>query len=205
MQELLNLPFNLLLATGIGYVSYWFAYHGFTVEDKIYKILVFTVPALIILQRKVDVEHVIYAILTVLLGILWRMWGKNLLFKVLFISNISNENNVDNVLNEMMQSKIKQIKVNIGLQNGSTISSKVNKYTELPFGPLKTDKEGNILIYVDEINDSAKKPLDEENNNAMITYIPKNEIKYIDFEIDIEKFLNKKTKDLKTPTHPPKR
>lgn len=184
LQEILNVPYGILLSFGIGYISYWLAYHGYELNDssKNYKILIFSLPGLFILSRKVDFEHLIYVLLTLVISLFWRKLGRKLLEKLLFTTKISNSNGYDKIIQDIgkeMENGLPVGKVIVYLNNGTKLVSilEQDRHKNKPIEHFKIDIDGNMLIYVDEVNGNMEQVDPQE---IVISYIPKESIKCFD-------------------------
>ncbi len=202
MNSILTLPYYLLTSLAIGYVGYFIAYHGYEVreKDKNYKVLLFSLPSVLILFNKSFLASFVLAIislgLTVCFAGFWRTKGRKLSEKLLFKCGISNTNNNGTVLEDLMEiAGSKKISTNIlcvYLNNGTTYYSYLykhmpsnnkdeNKYIENCEGFLM-DTKGNVLMYIDKtrVPDKDKTIIETyKNNDITLTFVPKESIRVV--------------------------
>ncbi len=182
LQEIENIPIRFIISFIIGYIGYWLAYQGYETKDKIYKVLFFSIPSLIILQRKFDIEHIFYASITIFLAIFWRKWGSRILEFILYNGKISNANGYDQVIldfGKSMENGLKVAKLIVHLHNNKKLTSILEKdrHKNKPIPHFKIDIYGNILMYVDIVGDKEE-IIDPKE--IVITYIPKESIRCFD-------------------------
>ncbi len=202
MNSILALPYYLLTSLAIGYVGYFIAYHGYEVreKDKNYKVLLFSLPSVLILFNKSFLASFVLAIillsLTVCFAGFWRTKGRKLLEKFLFKKGISNTNDNGTVLEDLMEivgsKKINKNVLSVYLNNGTIYHSYLykhmpsnnkdeNKYIENCEGFLM-DTKGNVLMYIDKIRvpDKDKTIIETyKNNDVALTFVPKESIRTI--------------------------
>lgn len=197
LKQLYDLPYNIFFSFLFGYVGYWLAYHGYeniSGKESIFKIFVFSFPCFLVLKLCPDyivfTNHSLWLnfrnlmyifIFTIFIGIFWRKWGKRILYFILRGLNISNENNINSVLNEIHQNtKLTVVSVTVVLKdNGGKLVSTVDQYKDLSFSGYAVDKAGSVGLYVD--SDAQGERL-ESKKYYTLSYIPKEEIARIDIE-----------------------
>jgi hypothetical protein len=181
LQAIENIPIRFIISFVIGYIGYWLAYQGYETKDKTYRVLCFSIPSLIILQRKYDIEHIFYSIITIFLGILWRKWGSRILEFILYNGKISNANDYEVILElgKCMENGLKVAKLIVYLHNDTKLTSILenDRHKNKPIEHFKIDIHGNILMYVDIIGDKEEII---DLKEIVITYIPKESIRCFD-------------------------
>ncbi len=191
LQTLLNLSNPYLTAFVLGYIGYWIAYHGFTYakEERIFKIIVFMIPSLLIFQT---IGYKLYSViacfvLSILMASIYRTYIKKWLSDLFYKLQISNEDNVDTVLNTIMQdTKIEITQVTVKLKNGTILyCDNVNNYNASGVDLFRTDKDGNIALYVERIEHADGRTTEHTPHNKnwgdLITLVKKEEIMWIEF------------------------
>lgn len=202
-STLLDLSNTLLITIIIGYVGYFISYHGFKIsaDDKFYKILLFSLPSILIFHIPYIVNTVylsgISLIITVVLSVIWRKWGKKLLKRFLSKLKISNSNDNQNVqedFEQMLQEKDQLFYMQVHLMSGNIYESSLyNKENTLNhIETFSWDNKGNLLMYVDRSFNKEKKQWTNYNSTKdtyntikhILTYIPRENIKLIRFTLD---------------------
>ena len=181
-QEIQNIPIRFIISFIIGYICYWLVYQGYQYETK-YKVLFFSIPSLIILQRKYDIEHILYSFITIFLAIFWRKCGSRILESILYNLKISNANGYDHVLldfHKSMENGLKVGKLIVHLHNNTKLTSILenDRHKNKPIPHFNIDRHGNILMYVDIVGDKKEEEIDSKV--IVITYIPKESIRCFD-------------------------
>jgi hypothetical protein len=197
--NILNVKNPLFISLIIGYVGYWFCYHGFLYgkDERLFKILVFSLPSLIILESfGYSIDNfsfyylwiiIVILIFTIVIAILWRIWGGRLLYNTLYKYKISNEDGYKTVFDSIMMNNntIYYTQIFVGLKNGKVLGCiNIEDYKDSAIKSFIIDKDENIAMYVDIITDKEGKEekLDNVKNNDygdLLTIIKKDEISYI--------------------------
>ncbi|MCL2567153.1 MAG: hypothetical protein FWE18_03540 [Alphaproteobacteria bacterium] len=200
--NIINISFLSLLSLIIGYVGYWHAYHEDTLskDDKYVRILIFALPpfglfSFISKFTNIDITYYIIVfsaclIISIIFGNYWRTKGRETYFKNNNINGVSNYKNHLPIINELIKdNRISIIQIFIYLNDGTILKcNNIFNYKDLPVGYLMTDPQKNLAIYVDEIVSSLgeieyiKEEYNKNNEwENLITYIPYEQIKYIQF------------------------
>jgi hypothetical protein len=207
LKDFMNISALPLLALILGYIGYWHAYHGEVEakEDKYIKIAIFTLPSLLTFQLFSNILSestyedkfatyiaiiFISLLINIKVGTYWRTKGKNIYFKNNNINGTLNYKNHLPIINELVNNNdISITQIFVYLNDGTILRcNSIFNYENLSIGYLNTDPEKNLAIYVDErVSPSGEiEQIKEEYNKDeewgnLITYIPYEQIKYIQF------------------------
>jgi hypothetical protein len=190
-NNIMGLPLYLVLGFGFGYIGYWIAYNKANVQHSNYKVLLFSIFSIYLLYDNLSILNILFALIgSIILGVFFKLIGRNLLFKALRFLRISNDTGWNSVLNEFEHNTyIVRSSMIVTTLDGYIYTSHLNDYEGEHLGPYRIDDNGNILMYIDEIDEINSNETDEvspyisNDGDVFIRYIPKEQIKRIDFKI----------------------
>lgn len=190
ISKFIDISNPLFISLIIGYLGYWFCYHGFEYgkEERLFKIAVYSTPSLILFSfYEYSIKYIVISFFTtVLIAIFWRSKGKRWFYNIVYKFRISNEDNSETVLNSIMNNNTIDItQISVGLKNGNLLHcSNILDYKKSGIRYFMIDKKGNIAIYVDTIIDNQGhigiyKGIKDHNFGDLLTFINKDEVSFI--------------------------
>lgn len=192
LSRLIELPYSIMAGLVVGYIGYWCAYHGQTVEDtdKTFKVLVWALPTLLVLKTWFTVLSIIACFtITIALAFLWRKGLRKWLFKLLNsrkLGNLTNEDGyhstIETIFSNTFDVEWLLVTLNDGKKFGACFMSS-HEDLQHPKNITHThiiDKEGNLAMYVDTINGKYVDVKTRPDTKKTLTYIPKETIAYIE-------------------------
>ncbi len=192
INEMLQLPIYLQVSLGSGFLAYVIAYHGKRKNEKavdlLFGVIAFSLPGILLWLSLEKIEYAtaqsifLVVTLTVGLGLLWRKWGQRLWYHLMHKSRISNDEGYAKTLPRLIQDPtIKPTQLFVTLKNGKILGcTSIDAFRQSPVSGWSIDDEGNIAMYVCEVD--GKSVIDETINDwgQLVTYIPKEEVHCMD-------------------------
>lgn len=194
-EKLLNLPWEIQLALGSGYVAYMLAYVGIREHhkpiDTIFRTIAFGLFATAILKvisSNFGLYRIIGAIAAAFTaGILWRFFISDLIQWCIRKSNLSWSDETPNAWSRITQHnrKIRYSQLKVQLDDDSWLFCENTRlFAEAPFGPCTLGPTGDIALYVTHkaapgkdfvAVDMVRDPFHGDE----ITYVPANRVRTI--------------------------
>lgn len=193
------IPEYLQIIFVTGYIGYVIAQSGFREKEKksdlfygtlLYGLFGYIIYDLMKLYCPKQFPFVVYALsgssASIIAAILWRKWIKNIWYKILHITAISNEDNIPTVWAGIIQNtEMLHKQISVSLKNGSKLEcNDIQSFQDAPFPCYYADNDGNIAIYVTEVISSKnittkREYVRDKEWGDLLTYIPKDEISKI--------------------------
>lgn len=193
---MLQLPIYLQVSLGSGFLAYAIAYHGRRKNEKtvdlLFGTIAFSLPGLLLWSLLSEIkfatpQSVFMVIsLNILLGVLWRKWGKRMWYKLMNQTRISNDEGISNTWQRIIQdTTITPTQIFVTLKNGKQLScDNIPLYNNVAIPGWTIDDDGNIGMYVSDLDGEDLSALISDNEwGDLITYIPASEIHAVDFRL----------------------
>lgn len=198
----------LQLALPLGYISYLASRLGIeqqvdaihvtfiTLTFSLISVLTWNICNSLIPESYIFFKMFLAALTPIAIALAWRKWGYSFILKILRKIGVSNSTHFPNTWTEIIENtKVGISQITVYLKSGEALTSHyIYDYADAPIDLLRWDSDGNIALYV-----TAKKPKDEdkfvpvsdltklETHGVIkyrLTYIPKEEIEYIETVIN---------------------
>ncbi len=192
IKDLTSLPEQLQVVFVSGYLGYCIAYAGYRenerTQDVLYGVLAFGIFGYVFydVTRKYFVSFLIPGlgalVVSVLVAMLWRKYGKRWFNCVLHKAAISNEDGIRTTWTRIIQdTTIAPRQIVVYLKDGTVLEcDDVQSFGEAPIPLYYTDSEGNIALYVTTktVKDCEPKEVEHVRHDwgDKLTYIPKDQV-----------------------------
>jgi len=192
LKDLVTLPEQLQVVFVSGYLGYSLAYAGYRdnerKEDLLYGVLSFGIFGFIFYDyfRKYFSSFLIPGLgallVSILVAIFWRKYGKKLFCKALHRAAISNEDGIRTVWSRITQdTTIAPTQIVVHLKDGSKCEcDDIDRFHDASIPSLYTDSEGSIALYVTKKTLPNGEVIEYSQIRSgwgdRITYIPKDQI-----------------------------
>ncbi|NIB44761.1 hypothetical protein HBA55_34595 [Pseudomaricurvus alkylphenolicus] len=201
IDKLLQLPLYVQVVLASGYIGHLAAKHGYRSNEKgndlLFSVMFFGLigwGVCYLMMRFLDVHQMVGGIASVVftacIGLVWRAKGQRLLFKILYELGISTENGIDTLWNRMQQdTENVVIRIFVTLKDGTRLAcDNVFEFEGQPYYPYEADFHGNLAIYVNlrrgpEDIEWTVVERDAPDWGEKVTYIPSQEIKFVEFGV----------------------
>lgn len=195
-EKLLNLPWEIQLALGSGYVAYMLAYHGIREHHKAidvtFRAIAFGLCATAILTLvpvRFGWERVAAAILAAIVGgVLWRFILADLAQWAIRKVDLSWSDETPDAWSKITQHNRRYFygRVTVYLEDQSVLScSDTRPFADAPFGPCILGPKGDVALYVTHVCDAGADSFREIDGvrdphyGDEITYVPACQIRRV--------------------------
>lgn len=191
--ELLSLPWQVQLTLASGYAAYALAYAGIRSHhqtvDVAFATLVFGLIATFVTAALLKagtneiVAGVLAFVLTIVVGAIWRMWGRTVLREALRRLKVSQADDDPSAWKAMFsQTKYDVSQIAVQLTDGTWLRcDDTRKFANAPFGPCVLGDNGDVILYLshEDVPDKPSKELTtviDDKWGYRATYIPSDKI-----------------------------
>lgn len=196
INELLRLPWSIQLAVGSGYASYAVAYAGIRGHHGAMDVTAITVVFSLVasvalwvgtgLHLGPIVAGGIAFTASLVAGVIWRKWGRDLYRWLLKASDISWADDDPSVLATFAaNTRVRVSQIAVQTDDGTWLScDDTTKFQGAPFGPLCLGQDGGVAFYLTHEERPGEPPralttVQDGYYGARITYIPPDQIRRI--------------------------
>lgn len=197
-KNLLNLPWQIQLSLGSGYLAYLIAYAGIrqhhTATDAIFRTVAFGLAATAVLLWA-PLEHGLLEIAALAsalaTGALWRWKGMAMTKTALGVANVTWSDDIPSAWLSItaMRTDVRPSQIAVDLDNGRTlVCDDTRRFAKAPYGPCVFGLDGSVALYVTaemRPDNTWLEKLDVEHpfDGPRLTYIPASAIKRVEMRL----------------------
>lgn len=199
MDKLLNLPWQIQLALGSGYMAYLIAYSGIrqhhTTTDVVFRSFSFgLIATAVMVWKPIEPAWLVVCfagLATILTGAAWRWRGMPWAKALLGTTNISWTDDIPTAWLSItaMRTDTRPSQIAVDLENGRTlVCDDTRRFAQAPFGPCVFGLDGSIAFYVTaELRPDGtwieKSDVEDNYDGPRITYVPAASIKRVELRL----------------------
>lgn len=199
MTDLLALTLDMQIALVAGYLGFSAATaglkHGLRTEDGVFQILVYALPAALILQFDPESYYRPAAMVLAVgasygMGLIWRRWLQKRWLEFLYNRGLTTEDSRPSVIDTIIHNQeVEWSQISVMLSDGTKYDlAHPENFTEALTKPVIIDKEGSIALYADHMAKPGEqlKALDHIQDGEygdLLTYIPASQIKRLQIRL----------------------
>jgi hypothetical protein len=188
--ELINLPLEIQTALAGGYLAYWVAYVGIDEQrrslDVVFRTFAFGLPAVWAFRAALPHGELL-ALITgvsaaVLLGCLWRWFGRQLSLKAQHRLKVHQEDGIASAWTALIQQKdMKVSQLSVHTADGRVLIQNSHSFPEAHLGGLYFGSDGSIVMVVEEEElpdgtEEMRQGVRDADWGTRVTYIPADQI-----------------------------
>ncbi len=198
IQNFFNLSESLQLVIASGYIGYIISQFGYRKNERgdefFYGMITFGLLGTMFfhiwasLFPGFPLPAFLSILCVIVLALLWRKWLRRCFFAVLHLAKITNDDGISTVWSRITQdTEMAPTQVMVEMSDGSAyFCENVSAFDDALIPRYYTDDDGNIAMYVTKyINTRGEtepcKNVRDEHWGDMVTYIPKDMIKSVNF------------------------